>query len=66
MDKIKAFFQSKTTQIVAWVILVLDIITLALGGVTQDNVSGIVVLIFAVIAAVAALIAGIGKLLKSK
>lgn len=66
MDKIKAFFQSKVTKIVAWVILALDVICLILGGVTTTQISDGVVLTAAIVAAIAALIAFIAERIKKE
>ena len=64
MDKIKAFFQSKVTKIVSWVVLALDVICLILGGTSTVEISDGVGLIAAIVAAVAALIAFIAERVK--
>ena len=64
MDKIKAFFQSKVTKIVSWVVLTLDVICLILGGTSTVEISDGVGLIAAIVAAVAALIAFIAERVK--
>lgn len=63
-DKIKAFFNNKATKIVAWVILTLAIAVLILGGATKEAVSGSVVMVAAIIAAVAGLVAYITEQIK--
>lgn len=57
MDKIKAFFSNKVTKIVAWVVLALAVVVLILGGATQEVITGGVVLVVGIVAAVSALIA---------
>lgn len=64
MDKIKAFFQSTITKVVAWVVLALDIVVLVLGGTTAVEISDSVTLVVAIIAAIAALVAFIAERLK--
>lgn len=57
MDKIKAFFSNKVTKIVAWVVLALAVVVLILGGATQEVITGGVVLVVGIVAAVSAFIA---------
>ena len=57
MNKIKAFFQSKVTKAVAWVILALAAITLIIGGATAESLSSGIVLIAGIVTAVSALVA---------
>lgn len=66
MDKIKAFFQSTMTKIVAWVVLAVDVVCLILGGTTTEQISDGVVLIAAIVAAVAALVAFIAERIKKE
>lgn len=66
MDKIKAFFQSTMTKIVAWVVLAVDVVCLILGGTTTAQISDGVVLIAAIVAAVAALVAFIAERIKKE
>lgn len=64
LEKIKAFFQSKVTKIVAWVVLALDAICLILGGTGVADISKGVELTGIIVAAVAALVAFIAERLK--
>lgn len=64
MDKIKAFFQSKATKIVAWVVLALDVICLILGGTGVADISKGVELTGLIVAAVSTLVAFISERLK--
>jgi hypothetical protein len=64
MDKIKAFFSNKVTKIVAWVVLALSVVVLILGGATQEVITGGVVLVVGIVAAVSALIAFIVNAIK--
>jgi hypothetical protein len=64
MDKIKAFFSNKVTKIVAWVVLALAVVVLILGGATQEVITGGVVLVVGIVAAVSALIAFIVNAIK--
>ncbi len=57
MDKIKAFFQSKITKIVAWIVLALDIVVLIVGGATTAEISDGVQLVGVIVAAVVGFIA---------
>ena len=57
MDKIKAFFQSKVTKIVSWVVLIVAAVFLIIGGATTETISGGIALAAGVVSAVAALIA---------
>lgn len=51
------FFKNKIVRIVAWSMITLGIVALLLGGITQDEINKGVVLIFAAIVAVGAVIA---------
>lgn len=64
MDKIKAFFSNKVTQIVAWVLLAVDVVALIIGGATVDSISSGVALTGGIVAAVAALVAFISSQIK--
>ena len=64
LEKIKNFFKSRVTQAVAWVVLVLCVIVLVVGGVTAETISSSVTLIVGVIVAISALITFIASQLK--
>lgn len=57
MDKIKAFFESKITKVISWIVLAIAVVFLVLGGVTQETISSGIALVIGVVGAVAALIA---------
>ncbi len=63
-EKIKAFFQNKTVQIVEWIVLALGIAGLSLAGIQAESVTSYVQLVFAILQAVAALISFIIKQVK--
>jgi hypothetical protein len=52
------------TKIVAWVVLALAVVVLILGGATQEVITGGVVLVVGIVAAVSALIAFIVNAIK--
>lgn len=62
IEKIKAFFASKSVKTVCITLFVLSVAGLVIGGLTAEALSGLIVAIVAIIAAVSALIAYIGKL----
>lgn len=62
--KIKEFFQNKIVKIIAWVLLAISIVVLGIGGATAESVSSFVVLVFAVISAVSAVVAFITSVIK--
>lgn len=64
MDKIKAFFQNKWTQLVAWILLVLSTIVLIIGGITAETISSGVALVSGIVLAVTELVIFICKQLK--
>ena len=64
MDKIKAFFQNKWTQLVAWILLVLSAIVLIIGGATAETISSGVALVSGIVLAVTELVIFICKQLK--
>ena len=64
MDKIKAFFSNKVTKIVAWVVLALAVVVLILGGATQEVITGGVVLVVGIVAAVSGFITFIANAIK--
>lgn len=61
---IKEFFQNKIVKIIAWVLLAISIVVLGIGGATAESVSNFVVLVFAGISAVSAIIAFITSVVK--
>lgn len=63
--KIKEFFQSKIVRIIAWTLLAVSIVVLGIGGATAESVSSFTVLVFAVIAAVSAVVAFITNVVKN-
>jgi lipopolysaccharide export LptBFGC system permease protein LptF len=66
MDKIKAFFQSKVTKIVAWVVLAICAVILIIGGATADSIASGVALVAGIVTAVAALVAFIAGQVSAK
>lgn len=64
MNHIKEFFASKTVKIVAWVVLVLDVTALIIGGATTVEITDGIALIAGVIAAVSLVIAFITERIK--
>lgn len=64
MDKIKAFFQNKWTQLVAWILSTLSTIVLILGGATAETISSGVALTAGIVLAVSELIIFIHKQIK--
>lgn len=64
MDKIKAFFANKVTQIIAWVVYVVAVVFLFLCGFSADEISNGQVLTIAIVMAVSGLIAFIGSKIK--
>lgn len=64
IEKIKAFFSNKVVQIVEWVVLALAIAGLAIAGIAAQSITSYVALVFAIIAAVSALVSFIIKNLK--
>ena len=56
MEKIKAFFGSFWCRLVSFILLVLSIISLAIGGITEAEVTKTVTLTFIAIAAVSAIV----------
>lgn len=66
MDKIKAFFQNTIVQIIAWLVLVVDVVALILGGASVAEISNGVELTFGIISAIALLIAFIADKINKK
>ena len=62
IEKIVAFFKSKTVRTVCIVLFVVSVAGLIVGGLTTQALSGLIVAVAAIVAAIAALIAYIGKL----
>lgn len=63
-EKIKAFFQSKATKIVAWVVLACDVVCFILGETDVVEITKGVELTAVIVAAVAALVAFIAERVK--
>lgn len=55
-EKIKSFFSNKITKLVSWIVLALAVVSLILGGATQEVIASGVALVIGIIAAVAAFI----------
>lgn len=66
MDKIKAFFQNTIVQIIAWLVLVVDVVALILGGASVAEISNGAELTFGIISAIALLIAFIADKINKK
>jgi len=66
MEKIKAFFASFWVRLVSFILLILSVISLAIGGITEADVTKTVSLTFIVIAAVSAIVYFIGSFLHKK
>lgn len=64
IEKIKAFFSNKVVQIIEWVVLAIAIAGLAIAGIAAQSVTSYVALVFAILAAVSALISFIINNLK--
>ena len=62
IEKIKAFFANKTVRAVCITLFVVSAAGLIIGGLTAEALSGLVVAVVAIIAAISALIIYIGKL----
>ena len=56
-EKIKAFFSSKVVKVVSWIIMLLDIASLILGGATEVEIADGVKLIMGIVGAIALFIA---------
>ena len=52
-EKIKAFFSSKVTKVVAWVIFALDVVALLIGGATTAEIGDGVAMIAKIVAGIA-------------
>lgn len=64
MDKIKKFFQSTITKVVAWIVLALACVVLIIGGATAESLSSGIALVAGIVTAVSALIAFISGQVK--
>ncbi len=56
-EKIKAFFSSKVTKVVAWMIFALDVVALLIGGATTAEIGDGVAMIAKIVAGIALFIA---------
>ena len=66
MDKIKAFFNNKAVQIVAWILLAVSTLVLILGGVPAGDIAEVPTFIVGIVDAVALFIVFIKKMLQAK
>ena len=66
MNKIKAFFNNKVVQIVAWVLLAISTLVLILGGVSAGDIDKVPTFIVGIVDAVALFIVFIKKMLQAK
>lgn len=66
MNKIKAFFNNKVVQIVAWILLAISTLVLILGGVSAGDIAKVPTFIVGIVEAVALLIIFIKKMLQAK
>lgn len=55
-EKIKSFFGNKITKLVSWGVLALAVVSLILGGATQEVIASGVALVIGIVAAVAAFV----------
>lgn len=66
MNKIKAFFNNKVVQIVAWILLAVSTLVLILGGVSAGDIAKVPTFIVGIVEAVALFIVFIKKMLQAK
>lgn len=66
MNKIKAFFNNKVVQIVAWILLAISTLALILGGVSAGDIAKVPTFIVGIVEAVALFIIFIKKMLQAK
>lgn len=66
MNKIKAFFNNKVVQIVAWVLLAISTLVLILSGVSAGDIAKVPTFIVGIVEAVALFIVFIKKMLQAK
>lgn len=57
LEKIKAFFSNKIVKVVSWVVMLLDIASLILGGTTEMEITDGVKLIMGIVGAIALFVA---------
>ena len=66
MNKIKAFFNNKVVQIVAWILLAISTLVLILGGVSAGDIAKVSTFVVGIVEAVALFIVFIKKMLQAK
>lgn len=66
MDKIKAFFNNTIVNVVAWVVLALDVVVLILGGASVAEIGKGVELVAGIVSAVALLVVFIASKIKKE
>lgn len=66
MNKIKAFFNNKVVQIVAWILLAVSTLVLILGGVSAGDIAKVPTFVLGIVEAVALFIIFIKKMLQAK
>ena len=66
MDKIKAFFNSKIVQIIAWILLAVSTLVLVLGGGSAGDIAKVPTFVVGIVEAVALFIVFIKKMLQAK
>lgn len=66
MEKIKAFFAGFWVRLISFILLILSIISLAIGGLTEAEITKTVSLVFIAITAVSAIVFFIGAFLHKK
>lgn len=66
MNKIKAFFNNKVVQIIAWILLAVSTLVLILGGVSAGDIAKVPTFIVGIVEAVALFIVFIKKMLQAK
>lgn len=66
MNKIKAFFNNKVVQIVAWILLAISALVLIIGGVSAGDIAKVPTFIVGIVNAVALFIIFIKKMLQAK
>lgn len=65
MNKIKAFFNSKVVQIVAWILLAVSTLVLILGGVSAGDIAKVPTFVVGIVDAAALFIVFIKKMLQA-
>ena len=65
MEKLKAFFKSRITKIVSWVILGISVLSLIVGGITSADISNFTSLVISLVSAISAVVAFISSNTKS-